>query len=77
MSKNISLEIIAPSETKRKIIFSTDDKTPLIKGLELENYMCGSCGFILAENIIPNSYKDLILQCPNCKSLNDIPYEGL
>lgn len=77
MSKNISLEIVKPSSIREKVVFSTHDTDSLIKGLDLENYLCGNCGFILAENVIPYSYKNLILQCPKCKSFNDIPSEGI
>lgn len=77
MSKIVNLGIIDKSKVKNKVIFSTQDVNPLIKGMELENYNCGNCGFLLAENVIPNSIKNIIIECPKCKSYNDIPPQGI
>ncbi len=71
MTKIIKLQVILPSNVEKRIIFSTNDKDALVKGVELESHVCGSCGFILAENVMTYNYRDLILQCPNCKSYNE------
>ncbi|WP_458743942.1 hypothetical protein [Candidatus Nitrosocosmicus sp. T] len=73
MTKIIKLQVISPSNVEKRIIFSTNDKDALVKGVELESHVCGCCGFILAENVMTYNYRDIILQCPNCKSYNEAP----
>ena len=70
MTKIIRLQVISQSNVKKRIVFSTNDKDALVKGVELESHVCGCCGFILAENVMTYNYRDIILQCPNCKSYN-------
>jgi hypothetical protein len=50
-----------------------DDKDVLFKEIVLESHICGYCGFVLAENVMVYNYRDIILQCPNCKSYNGSP----
>ncbi|WP_148685853.1 hypothetical protein [Candidatus Nitrosocosmicus hydrocola] len=73
MTKIVKLHVIPPPSAETKTIFSIDDKDVLIKGVELESHLCGSCGFVLAENIMVYNYRDVVLQCPNCKSYNGAP----
>jgi len=73
MTKIIKLHVIPPSNVEKRIIFSTEDKDALVKGVELESHVCGCCGFVLAENVMIYNYRDIILQCPNCKSYNEAP----
>ena len=73
MTKIIKLHVISPSNVEKRIIFSTEDKDALVKGVELESHVCGCCGFVLAENVMIYNYRDIILQCPNCKSYNEAP----
>lgn len=73
MTKIIKLQVISPSNVEKRIIFSSDDKDALVKGVELESHVCGCCGFVLAENIMIYNYRNIILQCPNCKSYNEAP----
>ena len=73
MTKIIRLQFISQSNVKKRIVFSTNDKDALVKGVELESHVCGCGGFILAENVMTYNYRDIILQCPNCKSYNDAP----
>ena len=72
MTKKVKLNVISPPAEGSKTIFATRDKDSLVKGIELETYTCGNCEFILAENIIPNTYNDIVFQCPSCKSYNEI-----
>lgn len=72
MTKRIKLKVIPqPAEGSRKL-FTTHDKDSLVKGIELVTYTCGNCDFVLAENVIPNTYTDIVFQCPSCKSYNEI-----
>ncbi len=73
MTKIIRLQVISYSNVEKRIVFSTNDKDALVKGVELESHVCGCCGFILAENVMTYNYHDIILQCPNCKSYNEAP----
>ncbi|MGD9534568.1 MAG: hypothetical protein AB7V56_12470 [Candidatus Nitrosocosmicus sp.] len=72
MTKKVKLNVISPPAEGSRIIFATHDKDSLVKGIELETYTCGNCEFVLAENIIPNTYNDIVFQCPSCKSYNEI-----
>jgi phage FluMu protein Com len=73
VTKIIKLQVISPSNAEKRIIFSTDDKDALVKGVELESHVCGYCGFVLAENVMTYNYSNIVLQCPNCKSYNEAP----
>ncbi len=73
MTKIIKLHVIPPPSAETKTIFAIDEKDVLIKGVELESHLCGNCGFVLAENIMVYNYRDIVLQCPNCKSYNGEP----
>ncbi|KAA2282887.1 hypothetical protein [Candidatus Nitrosocosmicus sp. SS] len=72
MTKKVKLNVISPPAEGSRIIFATHDKDSLVKGIELETYTCGNCEFVLAENIIPNTYNDIVFRCPSCKSYNEI-----
>jgi len=73
MTKIIKLQVISSPDVEKSVIFSTDDKDALVKGVELESHVCGCCGFVLAENVMTYDYHNIILQCPNCKSYNEAP----
>ena len=72
MTKTIKLNVISQPAEGSRTIFATHDKDSLVKGIELETYICGNCDFVLAENIISNTYSDIVFQCPSCKSYNEI-----
>lgn len=73
MTKIVKLHVIPPPRAETKTIFTIDEKDVLIKGVELESHLCGNCGFVLAENIMVYNYRDVVLQCPNCKAYNGAP----
>ncbi len=52
MTKIINLQVISPSNIEKRMIFSTDDKNALVKGVELESHVCGCCGFVSADLLI-------------------------
>lgn len=72
MIKQVKLKTIPLSSVNSRTIFATHDKDSLVKGIELETYTCGNCEFVLAENIVPNTYNGIVFQCPSCKSYNEI-----
>ncbi|WP_458744505.1 hypothetical protein [Candidatus Nitrosocosmicus sp. T] len=75
MTKRIKLRAISQPPEGSRTVFATHDKDLLVKGMELETYTCGRCEFILAENIVPDTYNDIVFQCPSCKSYNKISKE--
>ncbi|WP_458719270.1 hypothetical protein [Candidatus Nitrosocosmicus sp. R] len=52
MTKIINLQVMSPSNVEKRMIFSTDDKDALVKGVELETHACGCCGFVSADLLI-------------------------
>lgn len=73
MTKIVKLQVISPPNTETKTLFTMDDNDVLFKEIILESHICGYCGFVLAENVMVYNYRDIILQCPNCKSYNGAP----
>jgi hypothetical protein len=73
VTKIVKLQVISPPNTETKTLFTMDDKDVLFKEIVLESHICGYCGFVLAENVMVYNYRDIILQCPNCKSYNGAP----
>ena len=76
MTKIVKLQVISPPNTETDTTFTLDDKDVLFKGIALESHICGYCGFVLAENVMVYNYRNIILQCPNCKSFNGAPENG-
>lgn len=72
MTKIIKLRVIPPPDEGTRTVFRTHDKDALVKGIELESLVCGNCEFILVENVLAYSQDDVVLQCPSCKSYNEI-----
>ena len=72
MTKRIKLKVIPQPAEGSRTLFTTHDKDALVKGIENETYLCGNCEFVLAENVIPNTYTDIVFECPSCKSYNEI-----
>ena len=72
MAKIVKLRVIDPPLEGTRTVFTTHDKDALVKGVDLESLVCGSCGFVLVENVIAYNPGDIVLQCPSCKSYNEI-----
>jgi hypothetical protein len=64
MSNVIKLNVIPKTTKGNKPIFKTDSYDLLDKGIELVSYACGKCGCVIVENVVAESYSDVILQCP-------------
>ena len=73
MTKIVKLQVISPPQTETITMFTLDDKDVLFNEIALESHICGYCGFVLAENVMVYNYRDIILQCPSCKSYNGAP----
>ena len=72
VTKIVKLRVIPQSEAGTRTVFKTHDKDALVKGIELESLICGNCEFVLVENVLAYNQGDVVLQCPNCKSFNEI-----
>ena len=72
MTKIVKLRVIPPPDEGTRTIFRTHDKDALVKGIELESLVCGNCEFVLVENVLACNQGDVVLQCPICKSYNEI-----
>lgn len=72
MTKVVKLQVIPPPDEGTRTVFRTHDKDALVKGIELESLVCGNCEFVLVENVLAYNQGDVVLQCPSCKSYNEI-----
>jgi hypothetical protein len=72
MTKILKLRVIPPPDEGTRTIFRTQDTDALVKGIELESLVCGNCEFVLVENVLAYNQDDVVLQCPSCKSYNEI-----
>lgn len=72
MTKIVKLRVIAPPPKGTRTVFTTRDIDALVKGVDLESLICGKCGFVLVKNVINYNPGDVVLQCPSCKSYNEI-----
>lgn len=72
MTRRIKPKVISEHSKESKTIFATHDHNDsLVKDIELETYTCGSCEFVLAENIVHNAYNDIVFVFPSCQSYNE------
>jgi|SoiMethySBSTD1v2_1073268.scaffolds.fasta_scaffold220706_3 hypothetical protein len=72
VTKIVKLRVIPPPIEGTRTVFKTHDKDALVKGIELESLICGNCEFVLVENVLAYNQGDVVLQCPKCKSFNEI-----
>ncbi len=72
MTKIVKLRVIPPPDEGTRTVFRTHDNDALVKGIELESLVCGNCEFVLVENVLAYNQGDVVLQCPSCKSYNEI-----
>lgn len=69
---NYSMEVISkPKEgTASVIIFKKKGKFAIIKGNGNDNYLCGTCGNVICQNVNRGQIINLVFVCPNCGSYN-------
>lgn len=69
-----------PAENSR-VVMTKPNKEPYFNSNHADSYICGKCDFILARNVNQDYLQTLIhteggeglvLQCPNCKSYNEL-----
>lgn len=68
----IRLSIIPkPHEGSRTVIESKAN--PVFKGKGEVNYICGSCGAILAGEVRQGQIKNIVVRCPKCGQYKEFP----
>lgn len=74
MMSNYSLQVIPkPKEGTRSVLKPNDNFSgPIIIGNSSTNYLCGSCDYILCENVDRGQILNLVFVCPKCGSYNEI-----
>lgn len=53
----------------------TSDTTPFIRGNGNIDLTCGRCGEVLAQGIAEGQIRNIVLQCPKCKTYNDVVWK--
>ena len=56
----IIIKLKPNSSTINSVVFKSDAREELVKGIKLESYFCRKYSLLLTENIIPNSYHNLV-----------------
>jgi len=68
----IKLGIIPkPSEGSRTVIESK--VSPTFKGGGDVDYLCGSCGALIAEKVRRGQIRNIVVRCPKCGQYNEFP----
>ena len=68
----IKLSIIPePPEGSRTVIESK--VSPAFKGEGEVDYMCGSCGALIAEKVRLGQIRNIVVHCPKCGQYNEFP----
>jgi phage FluMu protein Com len=62
--------VIPNGEGFSVIVPSTD--VPAFKGGGDINWVCGHCGHLVAQAMLPGQIKDIVIKCFSCASLNGI-----
>ena len=70
-----------PVEGTRPVLTQSSTKVAYFNGGGFDSYLCGNCNFMLAKNVtideIQGKFRTqnglgLVLQCPQCKSYNEL-----
>lgn len=62
-----------PKEEAATIFIAPEGKKfAFIKSSGNDNYLCGTCNFIICENVDPGQVMNIVFKCPNCGSYNVI-----
>ena len=68
----VKLNIIPkPSEGTRTVIESK--VSPAFKGEANVDYICGSCGALIAEKVHRGQIRNIVVHCPKCGQYNEFP----
>jgi phage FluMu protein Com len=73
--------VIPEPASKSRVVLRKPNKGPYFNSNQNDSYICGKCDFILARNVSKDYLQTLIhteggeglvLQCPDCKSFNEL-----
>lgn len=67
-----SLEVIPAPQKTAKSVFISNNKIQFFKGNGVDNYYCGSCGFLLCESVHRSQIVNIVLKCPSCLAYNEL-----
>lgn len=66
---DIALNVIPEPEEGTATVLIFDKLEPVFKGEGSVNFICGGCGFRVAENLQQASQiQNIVVVCPRCKS---------
>lgn len=69
---NKKAKVIKEPEKGTRTILHLMGVGPVITGAGDLDILCGDCNSILVKGIVPNQIQNMVIQCPTCKSFNDI-----
>jgi len=75
MLTSVTLNVIdKPAPLSRAVIHAqTNDVPPFLVGKGDTNYLCGSCGEVIAQRVWKGSIRYVVVECPKCKTYNEFP----
>jgi len=51
-------------------VLVNDTLVPVLTDSGPNNYLCGDCGFVVAEGMHAGKVQNLVIRCPRCKANN-------
>ncbi len=74
ISVNRKLRVIPePKSGSRTLLLPKEGESlPLVECNADLNLLCGNCDAVLAEGVLENQIKNIVVRCPICKSYNEI-----
>jgi len=75
MKQEIKLNIVPkPLPNTRTVLeFSKDFQGPFFRGEGDIDYICGNCGYVLAEGLKEGQIRNIVVHCPKCGMYNEFP----
>lgn len=67
---NVVLMVVTNPDPTQQSVVSTEGLHPVIMGEGGTNFLCGECGFTVAEAIPGAALQGFVLQCPRCNAYN-------
>lgn len=63
-----------PKQLNRTVVHGAGNEVPpLFKGEGNIDYLCGQCGAILAKHVWELSISNVVVECPTCRTYNEVP----
>lgn len=68
----IRTKVIDEPEHGTRSVLRTDKEQPFFKGDGDTTYLCGNCGFALAEDLVRGQVRNIVFLCPRCDVFSEI-----